>query len=250
MILPTLIRRPATDEDLALATPPGWDHAHARRGVAPTCITRPRCESPFHDMSPLELHNQLLELHAERHPRRGDRRRQHRVLWPTSSATSRARTAAFVGAAVTEIASFRGPAVRPELRLASLPCRPSRRLDGSSQRTCLRRVAIGERWYPTSPEAAHEQDLTSPQSLARWRFPASAQAADTRRPAIANASQECRTERGATAATREAFAARYGTNANKRNAFGKCVSAKSRARPESTDDAQQTRPRPAGPSAA
>jgi hypothetical protein len=39
-----------------------------------------------------------------------------------------------------------------------------------------------------------------------------------------NAAQECRTERGATAATREAFRVRYGTNVNGKNAFGKCVS--------------------------
>ncbi len=39
-----------------------------------------------------------------------------------------------------------------------------------------------------------------------------------------NAARECRTERGTTDATREAFKARYGTNKNKSNAFGKCVS--------------------------
>lgn len=44
-----------------------------------------------------------------------------------------------------------------------------------------------------------------------------------------NAAQECRAERGTTDATREAFVAKYGTNANKRNAFGKCVSEKARA---------------------
>ncbi len=43
-----------------------------------------------------------------------------------------------------------------------------------------------------------------------------------------NAAQECKTERGSTDATREAFRAKYGTNANKRNAFGKCVSQTSR----------------------
>lgn len=40
----------------------------------------------------------------------------------------------------------------------------------------------------------------------------------------ANAARECRAERGDTAATREAFRVKYGTNANGRNAFGKCVS--------------------------
>jgi hypothetical protein len=40
-----------------------------------------------------------------------------------------------------------------------------------------------------------------------------------------NAAQECRAERGDSAATREAFRVKYGTNHNGRNAFGKCVSA-------------------------
>ncbi len=41
-----------------------------------------------------------------------------------------------------------------------------------------------------------------------------------------NAARSCRTERKADPA---AFAQKYGTNANKRNAFGKCVSAKAKA---------------------
>jgi hypothetical protein len=43
-----------------------------------------------------------------------------------------------------------------------------------------------------------------------------------------NAAQECREERGDTAASREAFRNKYGTNGNKKNAFGKCVSQKAR----------------------
>ena len=39
-----------------------------------------------------------------------------------------------------------------------------------------------------------------------------------------NAARECRTERGSTTATRDAFRDTYGTNHNKKNAFGKCVS--------------------------
>jgi hypothetical protein len=39
-----------------------------------------------------------------------------------------------------------------------------------------------------------------------------------------NAAKECRAERGSTDASKEAFAAKYGTNANHKNAFGKCVS--------------------------
>ena len=44
-----------------------------------------------------------------------------------------------------------------------------------------------------------------------------------------NASKECKAERGTTAATREAFRVRYGTNKNGKNAFGKCVSRRSKS---------------------
>ena len=54
-----------------------------------------------------------------------------------------------------------------------------------------------------------------------------------------NASTECRTERGTTAATREAFAARYGTNKNRSNAFGKCVSQAAKAAKAAADAADQ-----------
>jgi hypothetical protein len=57
--------------------------------------------------------------------------------------------------------------------------------------------------------------------LGALALPAAAQAGPTDRQ---NAAQECRFERGTTAATREAFTAKYGTNGNKANAFGKCVS--------------------------
>ena len=39
-----------------------------------------------------------------------------------------------------------------------------------------------------------------------------------------NAAKACKAERGTTAESIAAFKARYGTNANKSNAFGKCVS--------------------------
>jgi hypothetical protein len=47
------------------------------------------------------------------------------------------------------------------------------------------------------------------------------------------AAEECDAERGETAETRKAFEEKYGTNANKRNAFGKCVSQKAREADES-----------------
>ena len=70
-------------------------------------------------------------------------------------------------------------------------------------------------------------------------LPAVAQATDT--PTAADrqsASEECRFERGSTAATREAFSAKYGTNKNKANAFGKCVSAKAREEVKEREDAE------------
>jgi hypothetical protein len=60
-----------------------------------------------------------------------------------------------------------------------------------------------------------------------------------------NAAQECRAERGETAASRTAFQEKYGTNANKRNAFGKCVSQKAKAKraEQDADDAEEAQDR-------
>jgi hypothetical protein len=52
----------------------------------------------------------------------------------------------------------------------------------------------------------------------------SKEASDDQEAAVVNAAKECKTERGNTADSREAFRNKYGTNKNKRNAFGKCVS--------------------------
>jgi hypothetical protein len=50
--------------------------------------------------------------------------------------------------------------------------------------------------------------------------------------ATTDAAETCKTER--TTIGEEAFAAKYGTNANKRNAFGKCVSSHAQAAEETT----------------
>jgi hypothetical protein len=69
--------------------------------------------------------------------------------------------------------------------------------------------------------------------------PALAQADDTTTTttttAKATAEKLCRAERGTTDATKAAFAAKYGTNKNKKNAFGKCVS-KTTATQKQQDD--------------
>ncbi len=70
-------------------------------------------------------------------------------------------------------------------------------------------------------------------ALSLLAVPATASAEQPSDTDRTNAAQECRAERGDSAATREAFQAKYGTNANKRNAFGKCVSARAR------DEAQE-----------
>ena len=59
-------------------------------------------------------------------------------------------------------------------------------------------------------------------------LPAGAVAAGPSKADKSNASKQCRAERGTTSATREAFAQKYGTNADNSNAFGKCVSQKAR----------------------
>ena len=48
--------------------------------------------------------------------------------------------------------------------------------------------------------------------------------AEAQEQAEANAAKKCKTERGTTEQSIAAFRAKYGTNANKKNAFGKCVS--------------------------
>ena len=54
-----------------------------------------------------------------------------------------------------------------------------------------------------------------------------------RKEARTNAAQECKEER---ALDREAFNEKYGTNANKKNAYGKCVSTKAKAKKAEMDE--------------
>ena len=53
-----------------------------------------------------------------------------------------------------------------------------------------------------------------------------------REAARSNAAKECKAERAADPA---AFAAKYGTNANDKNAYGKCVSQKAKAKKQAAD---------------
>jgi hypothetical protein len=57
-----------------------------------------------------------------------------------------------------------------------------------------------------------------------------------RADAAANAPQACRAEQGTTDESRAAFAQKYGTNKNGKNAFGKCVSAKAQELKATADE--------------
>jgi hypothetical protein len=61
-----------------------------------------------------------------------------------------------------------------------------------------------------------------------------------RKAAKRNASRDCRDERGDTEDSIAAFREKYGTNANKHNAFGKCVSQQAKANREEQDDEDAT----------
>ncbi len=75
-------------------------------------------------------------------------------------------------------------------------------------------------------------------ALALLAVPAGA-AANPTKTDRSNAAKECRAERGDSAATREAFKAKYGTNKNKRNAFGKCVSRRAHDEEQEGETAQR-----------
>lgn len=54
-----------------------------------------------------------------------------------------------------------------------------------------------------------------------------------------NAAKACKAERGTTAQSMAAFKAKYGTNATKANAFGKCVSGKAKKAKEQDAEEQE-----------
>jgi hypothetical protein len=57
--------------------------------------------------------------------------------------------------------------------------------------------------------------------------------------AHSNAARDCREERGTTPEERQEFNENYGKNANDRNAFGKCVSSKAKAKEHEADAEDQ-----------
>jgi hypothetical protein len=71
-------------------------------------------------------------------------------------------------------------------------------------------------------------------SMSRCVTRTTAEEASEETKARKNAAHECKEER---ALDREAFADEYGTNSNKKNAYGKCVSSKAKAEEEEMDEA-------------
>jgi hypothetical protein len=68
-----------------------------------------------------------------------------------------------------------------------------------------------------------------PEGKGKPENPGKSQAAATQQSSTDNAAKACKAERGTTADSRAAFREKYGTNVNKANAFGKCVSMKAKA---------------------
>jgi hypothetical protein len=75
-------------------------------------------------------------------------------------------------------------------------------------------------------KATREAFKAKYRSMSRCVRQKSAEEAGEREAAQKNAAKECKAERAATGA--QAFAEKYGSNPNRRNAFGKCVSRKTR----------------------
>lgn len=68
--------------------------------------------------------------------------------------------------------------------------------------------------------------------VAVMALPGAAVAANPNASDLKNAARQCRAEQGVTAESRNAFRVKYGTKANGRNAFGRCVSIRARANAE------------------
>jgi hypothetical protein len=83
-------------------------------------------------------------------------------------------------------------------------------------------------------DATREAFRTQYRSFAACVKAKAADEAQEEQTAHRNASKDCRAERETLGD--EAFGAQYGTNANKRNAFGKCVSQKARENEEAADE--------------
>jgi hypothetical protein len=75
-------------------------------------------------------------------------------------------------------------------------------------------------------KATREAFKAKYRSMRRCVRQKAAEEAGEREAAQKNAAKECKAERAATGA--QAFAEKYGSNRNRRNAFGKCVSRKTR----------------------
>jgi hypothetical protein len=80
--------------------------------------------------------------------------------------------------------------------------------------------------------ATHEAFRALQKSFVACVKAKSAEEATEEQNAHSNAAKECKTERSADV---EAFNEKYGTTANKRNAFGKCVSQKAKAKEAAAD---------------
>ena len=86
-------------------------------------------------------------------------------------------------------------------------------------------------------KATREAFRTQYRSFAACVRDKAAEEAQEEQTAHRNAARDCRSERETLG--KETFVEKYGTNANKRNAFGKCVSQKARAMEAEADEQDQ-----------
>jgi hypothetical protein len=82
-------------------------------------------------------------------------------------------------------------------------------------------------------DATHEAFRTQFRSFAACVRKTAVEEAQEEQTAHKNAAKECKAER---TADPEGFATTYGTNGNKHNAFGKCVSKKAKAKEQAADE--------------
>jgi hypothetical protein len=112
-------------------------------------------------------------------------------------------------AAMAECVSRQAPLVAQEEKNAAKTCAAER---GSTEAT----IAAFNLKYGTNPNKKN--------AFGKCVSSTAEAEVEEQQQATINAAKQCKTERGMTSASITAFNTKYGTNTNKKNAFGKCVS--------------------------
>ena len=162
---------------------------------------------------------------AKPHPDQGDKRAakaECKTLRGNSSATREAFSTQFrsFAACVRKTAVEEAQEEQNAHKNAAKECKAER---GTTRKAALRSRTSTAR----APRSATPSASASPQK-AKAKEAAADEQDQQDATAFKNAAKACDAERGDTTESRAAFAEKYGTGPNKRNAFGKCVSKKAR----------------------